>query len=149
MIFELFQNKIWLNCGQKLSTEKIWSQLGYWVRVLGGPKNCENTQKYVFLDTCVKLLIRNFLITIKKWNFTLASNQCIFLWKGVECYEFRPCMFCNQSVNCDPDYLVCRENVCMLDDYEGNLFVVPHKLGHGWRKTWDWNNHKYLSMSLL
>ena len=51
-------------------------------------------------------------------------TQLCRVWKGEECYEYRPCMFCNQSVSCDPDYLVCRENVCMLDEYEGNLFVV-------------------------
>ena len=43
--------------------------------------------------------------------------------------EIRPCMFCNQSVSCDPDYLVCRENVCMLVDYEGNLFCCIKMLG--------------------
>ena len=53
--------------------------------------------------------------------------------------KIRPCMFCNQSVSCDPDYLVCRENVCMLDDYEGNLLSVALKnaicFSVGWEKS--------------
>ena len=50
-------------------------------------------------------------------------TRCHVRKGGDECNDSRPCMFCNQSVSCDPDYFVCRENVCMLDDYEGNLFV--------------------------
>ena len=59
-------------------------------------------------------------------NCTQQQQQQHKQYEGHEEYnaEIRPCMFCNQSVSCDPDYLVCRENVCMLDDYEGNLFVA-------------------------
>ena len=50
MIFKWFQSKIFLNCSQKLPTEKNLGPFGSLSEILAGPKYHENAQKVVFLD---------------------------------------------------------------------------------------------------
>jgi hypothetical protein len=41
------------------------------------------------------------------------------VWNGDDCYDYKPCTFCNQTVPCTAEYLECRDNVCMEDTFSG------------------------------
>lgn len=84
----------------------------------------------VFLTSSVKVQeAKNASIVEEEQTTTAAAvstatiSNCTrcYVWKGDECYDYQPCTFCNQTVSCNPDYLVCRDNVCMLDGYGGKF----------------------------
>lgn len=48
----------------------------------------------------------------------LANCTRCYVWKGDDCFDSRPCLFCNKSVPCINEDFVCRDNICMQDPFD-------------------------------
>ena len=82
-------------------------------------KRSSKTQKHLFTVIVFSIWYeqdKNNMTEITVFNASLTQLglNCTWcqLWQGDECYQWRPCIFCNQTVPCNKEQDVCRDNVC-------------------------------------
>ncbi len=58
-------------------------------------------------------------------NFKYSPLNCTrcSIWQGDDCFEYKPCVFCNATIEC-MEPLLCQDNICTLDPFYGTYFLL-------------------------